>query len=772
MKREAEVYAAGIVQGVGFRPFVHRIATDHGLKGFVSNLGDVGVRISVEGEEAEIKGFIKDLETKAPPIASVEKIEVRWGSYKSRFRDFEILESSVERIISGSMLPSDIAICADCRDDIFNPKSRWFDYPFTVCSNCGPRFTATYELPYDRSRTNMSTFPLCDDCTREYKSQTDRRFHAQGICCKKCGPKMSLFALNGEQVFARDPVAQAMKLLDEGFVLAVKGLGGMHLATKTTEDKPIYELRRRKRRPNQPLALMSPDLEAIRTFAKINAFEETLLASWRRPIVILHKSSSYHLSDLIAPKLDTVGVMLPYSGIHLLMFKHTCEPALVMTSANRSGVPMVVDNESAFRELKGVADFLLLHNRKIANRCDDSVVRVLDGSPIFFRRSRGYVPTPVPVPVSAPEDLTVIAYGAELRNAAAILKGSKCYLTQYVGDCDNLETLDYLESAVDRLEKFLGVTSDQVVIACDLHPIYLSSRLAEVISQRRSSPLIRVQHHHAHITSLMAENGVKEPIVGIALDGVGYGPDGTIWGGELLDVSYQHFKRVAYLEPLPMPGSDLCTRNPVRMLVAGLTNLLSGDAIRELVPPHILKHLGVNDLQQLVIASRSPGVMLTSSAGRVLDAVAAALGICYKRTYEGEPAISLESVAARGDASNVKITLRTVKRSGHLVLETSRLLSDVLQKAKEHRREDVAAATQRALAFGLADIAIEACYRLGRRIVGISGGVAVNVEMVRQIRRQIEDHDLVLIQHRAVPPGDGGICLGQSVVALAQRCDL
>jgi len=772
MRKEAVIHVVGVVQGVGFRPFVHRIASYYGLKGSVSNLGDVGVRISVEGEESRIGGFLKDLKTKAPPVANVEKISVSWLPYKNRFSDFNIMRSSAERVTSGSMLPPDIAICPDCRDDVFNPGSRWSDYPFTVCSSCGPRFTATCKLPYDRSRTNMSDFHLCDECMKEYKDQSNRRFHAQGICCAKCGPKMALFAADGRPVSVRDPITEAMRLLDEGFIIAVKGLGGIHLATKTTEDESIRKLRQRKKRLHQPLALMSPSVDAVRSFAEVDNTEETQLTSWRRPIVVLHKSPGYHLSDLVSPGLDTVGVMLPYSGIHLIMFKRTQEPALVMTSANRSGIPMAVDNESALRDLKRIADFFLLHNRHIVNRCDDSVLRILGGKPTLIRRSRGYIPSPISVPLPNPENLAVIAYGAELRSAAAILKVDKCYPTQYIGDCDNLETLDYLESAVKRLAEYLNITSDQVVIACDLHPGYLSSRLARVISQRTSSPLIKVQHHHAHITSLMAENGVKEPVVGVAVDGVGYGLDGTIWGGEILESSYKSFKRMGYLEPLPMPGGDFCTQNPARMLVASLTRSMSDEAISKNTPSEALKHLGSQDLPSVLKASRSPNVTLTSSAGRVLDALSAALGICYKRTYEGEPAVALESVAAQGRSSEVEVLPRILKKNGSLILETSALLSDIIGELKKHRKEDLAAAAQRALAVGLAKMAVEVANSSGRRTIGISGGVAVNAEIVRQVQEIVLNAGFTFIQHTAVPPGDGCISLGQAATALAQYCDL
>ena len=769
MLRGATVRIRGVVQAVGFRPFIYRLAVRHNLKGYVANLEDATVEVFLEGEEKAIKNFLEKLPKEAPQVSQIESIDVSWGAPQG-YRSFEIRPSQFKRTSFGSMIPPDISICEECLRDMFRPGSRWYLYPFTCCAQCGPRFTSVWALPYDRQRTNMADFPLCDDCLREYNDPMDRRFHAQGICCSRCGPHMTLLDGSGEVLEVDEPIREAAKLLREGYIVAVKGIGGVHLAALAVDDEPVLELRRRKRRPYQPFALMSPDLEAVRGFAVVSPEEEKMLVSWRKPIVVLRKSSEYYLSEWVSPGLDTVGVMLPYTGIHVLLLKYCGEPALIMTSGNPSSLPMAVGNEEALRLLSGIADFFLLHNRRIINRCDDSVVRLVDGMPILYRRSRGFVPSPIEVPVKMDEDQLVLCLGAELRNVGAVLYRSKCFPTQYIGDTDNVETLDYLRDAVFRLKSFLGIKAEPTAVAHDLNPAYLTTRLAKELHEELGCGLVAVQHHHAHLASLMAEWGLPagEQVVGIVMDGVGYGADGDAWGGEVLVGGYEGFRRAGHLERQPMPGGDLCAVYPDRMLLAILLSR-GEEELKRLrgVLSRCVRHLPHGEAELRVIRAqlRSPS-LYTTSAGRFLDAVSALADVCHKRTYEGEPAIRLEAAASGGRPDALPAVSKIVEEGGVYVLKTGDLLYELACALELGcRRVDVCAAAQEALARGMAEIAVEVAHEQGVKAVGVSGGVFMNAYILRRTKQIVEGEGLRFLHHRLLPPGDGGLCVGQAAVA-------
>jgi len=774
VERQAVIYVTGIVQGVGFRPFVYRLATANNLKGFVTNCGDATVKILVEGTEGEINQFIEQLRQKVPPVSEVRSLKIIRGPAQGRFGVFKIKKS--ERKISSfeSIFPPDIAICDDCIADVLNPNDRRHNYAFTCCSQCGPRFIAVDELPYDRIRTNMAQFPMCNDCKKEYLNQSNRRFHAQGICCPHCGPKMSLHDRDGKTVLVSDPIKEAAKLVDEGFILAIKGIGGFHLSTKTTEDGPILTLRKRKFRPTQPFAIMSSDLKTIKTYAYISKEEEQFLTSWHKPIILLQKSQKYYLSEFVSPGLGTIGVMLPYTGINSLLLMNSKEPALIMTSGNPSGLPMSITNKHALKKLRDVADYFLLHNRKIINRCDDSVFRVIDGIPAFVRRSRGYVPIPVSIPVSNEKQLTVTAFGAELRNTGAILYQNNCFLTQYIGDITNLETLNYLLRALHDIRRLFKITNDADVITCDAHPQYMTSRLAQEIAQSKHIKLVKVQHHHAHLAAVMAENSISPDtsVVGIAMDGVGYGPDGNVWGGEVMKASYSGYERLGHLRYQPMPGGDLCAIYPLRMLIAILSTVMTKCDIYNITSRHIAHGLphGMKEFDVISRQLKSPGIF-TSSSGRFLDSIAALTGTCYKRTYEGEPAMRVEAVAAQGDPEKLLLIPKIEHHQGVYSLDTSDLVQKLADFAKNGQKTaDICAGAQKAVAQGLADMAILAANDLGLDSIAFSGGTAVNDYIFHVIKKRVEIHNLHLIFHHTVPPGDGGISLGQSVVAL--HCDV
>jgi len=765
---EAELQITGRVQGIGFRPFIFRKAVKDGLTGYIINLGDAGVEVVVEGRRGSIEAFIRDVRGDAPPVSEIEGLHIVYRPYRSRFEEFRIDRSRDRGRVASGIFPPDIGICDDCIRDMEDPNSRWFEYPFTACAWCGPRFTASRSLPYDRERTHMDAFPMCRYCEAEYRDPMDRRFDAQGITCPLCGPRMALYDASGSEIRVEDVFEAAAELLRLGHVVAIKGIGGVHLAALATDDGVVRELRRRKNRPYQPFALMSPNLEAVRSFALPEADEEAILTSWHKPIVLLKKRHNAILSDLIAPGLDRVGVMLPYTGIQLMLFKRLSAPALIMTSGNRPGLPMAITNEAARRDLQGIADYFLLHNREIVNRCDDSVLRMIRGHRAFIRRSRGYVPEPIKVPLKTGLSLAV---GAELRNAAALTLNGKCFLTQYLGDITNLEALDFEKDAFAELKNLLNITRNPDVIGCDLHPGYMTSHLAAEISQEADIPLVRSQHHHAHIVAIAAENEIPpdEPIIGIALDGAGYGVDGAIWGGEVIKSTYSNFERFGHIEYLPMPGGDLCTYYPLRMLVSALTKAVGDDEIRDITKNHIKNGLPHGDKERELILkqSRDERTLRTSSSGRFLDSIAALTGLCYHRHYEGEPAMRVEAAATNGDPLRIGIPPEIELDNGIYLLKTSDILYKLVKMANSVNISDITAFGQQYLASGMAEIALKACVENGIGTVALSGGVFLNGYITTELIDILSRQGLRVLYPDLVPPGDGGSAVGQSLIALA-----
>jgi hydrogenase maturation protein HypF len=761
----AEITVTGIVQGVGFRPFVFRLAKRFGLVGIVRNLGDAGVEIVVEGEKGAIEDFTLSLSSEQPPMAKIEDVKISWGHVSGEFSAFNVVESEKRGSGERSVLPPDLALCNDCLKEMLNPIDRRYLYPFITCVNCGPRFTIVEELPYDRPRTSMKDFPLCPDCLREYTDPADRRYHAEPTCCPVCGPKLELFDANGERISSHNLTLEVARLLDNGNVIAIKGIGGTHLAAKTTDEEVLTRLRRTFNRPQQPFAIMSKDLETVRTFADVDEVEVGLLTSYRRPIVVLSKSSNYLLSELVSPGLDSVGVMLPYSGIHHLILGYGKDPAYVMTSANVPGMPMLIDNAEAIAKLQGSVDYFLLHNRKIVNRCDDSVVKVIDGKTTFLRRSRGRVPEPLKL--SFKSGASVLALGAELNATVALLVNNRCFISQYVGDTTKFETLSYLQEVAQQMLHMLNL--DQVdIVAHDLHPSYATTRIAPHLADRLGAKTISVQHHHAHLSKLLAEHGLEE-FVGIVADGIGYGTDGTAWGGEIMVTDMGSFERVGGLIKQPMPSGDLATQFPARMVAGILWGALDPYEIEQILKELCLNGFRYGDREIGVVLRQlehNLNVFWTSSCGRVLDAVACLLGICCERTYEGEPAIKLEAVAGGSDSDRLRLETTIKSVDGLRVLDTSNLLVDIIDAIRKNvPRKQIAAAAQRALAEGLAEIAIDVASAKDINIVGGSGGVFYNRAITATVRKSIEEAGLKFIQHELLPPGDGGISVGQAVVA-------
>jgi hydrogenase maturation protein HypF len=750
---KALITISGRVQGVGFRPFIYRLASKKGLRGYVRNRNGV-VEVLIEGNEKQFSSFLEDLKKENPPSAIIQYIKVEYLSGKEECKDFKIELSPLEKAFSGSIAPADLSICDECIVELMDPKNRRFNYFFITCTNCGPRFTIITDLPYDRVNTTMKKFIICEKCEKEYKDPLDRRFHAQTIACCKCGPKAYLTEGNGEILDFENPIVEAGKLIEEGFILAVKGNGGFHIATSTLNSKPIIKLRKVKHRSQKPFAIMAKNIEAAASFAEISPKEAELLKSPAKPIVLLKKSENYYLAEEVSPGLDTVGVMLPYTGLHLMLFKEAKEPAFVMTSANPPNQPIATTNQEAIEKFREVVDYYLFHDRDIAQRCDDSVVKVVDGELSFIRRSKGYAPEPIKI---KEVKNCVLGVGAELNVTSCIILKDKAFLSQHIGDVENLETLNFLEEATRHLIKL--TKSEVDCIACDLHPTFNTTRLALRLSEEINVPVFQIQHHHAHIAKLMAEYSIDE-IIGIACDGFGYGVDGSAWGGEILYCFGKEFKRLGYLEKYLMIGGDLATKYPLRMVAAILKD---EDGFEEwfLSKADYFPH-GRIEAEIILENARKTRFPETSSCGRLLDAVSAVLGVCYERTYEGEPAMKLEATAKNG--KNILNTPLSFKGS---VIETKNLLKEIfnLIDGKKENIKNLAYSAQEHIAKSLVEYAVAEAEKLGVKFIGFSGGVAANEHITRTIRKIVEENNLRFVYPRKAPCGDGGVSLGQAYIA-------
>ncbi len=750
-----KINVTGIVQGVGFRPFVYRIAVGNGLAGYVLNRGDAGVEILAEGTAQAIQAFLYELQAKKPPLAQIHNIATTELTGKNEHARFTIHKSSEETTLSGSVIPPDVAICDECLAELRDPNDPRYEYFFITCTNCGPRFTIIERLPYDRENTTMHEFPMCSFCQKEYNDPLNRRFHAQTVACPECGPQAYLTASDGKPLPHSAPVREAGRLLSEGAILAVKGYGGFHVAASAVNDKPLLALRKSKHRRAKPFAVMARSLEAAEAFAEVTEKEKELLTSYARPIVLLNKNSHFNLSPLVAPGLHNIGVMLPYTGLHYMLFDGVDDAAFVMTSANPPNQPIVKDNDEALQALGGTVDYFLFHNRKIAYRCDDSVTRVHGDHKAFIRRSRGYAPAPVMLKENAKR--CVVGLGGELNNTACVLQANHAFLSQHIGDVENLETKTFLQQATSHLIRLTNSHVDAV--ACDLHPKFTTTALAQELAEAYGWQLIQVQHHHAHIAALMMEHAVNE-IIGVACDGYGYGVGGGAWGGEIFlgTRTSADFKRLAHLEPQPLIGGDAATRYPLRMAAAILNKKVD-------VAPWLLQnagHLPHGETEAILLLhqlKQGNGAVETTSCGRVLDAVAAVLGVCYERTYEGEPAMKLESAATAGaDVLKLKPIV-----NGN-VLDTTQLLLGIFENRGRLRTADLAYSAHAYLAEGLASLAVEKAAENGVSVVGFSGGAACNALLASLMRARVEAAGLRFLVHEAVPAGDGGVSFGQAVV--------
>jgi hydrogenase maturation protein HypF len=750
----------GVVQGVGFRPFVYRLAQEHSLVGWVRNTSG-NVEIEVEGKEESIDGFLAKLKTKAPPMASIEEIATVPLPLKG-YTSFEIRKSHAEEG-KYQLVSPDIATCQACQKEIFSPSDRRYHYPLTNCTNCGPRFTIIEDIPYDRPRTTMRRFKMCPECQREYDDPLDRRFHAQPNACPKCGPSLELVDSQGSPIKGSDIIQTAGELLKEGKILAIKGLGGFHLACDATNAEAVKVLRDRKRRPSKPLAVMMTSLEEIKQHCFVSPEEERLLLSPQCPIVLLRWKRKSSVSHEVAPRIKYLGVMLPYTPLHHLLLREVNLP-LVMTSGNLSEEPIARDNDEALRRLGNIADYFLLHNRDIYAKYDDSVYIVEQGTPQAIRRARGYAPYPIPLPFKARQ---VLACGAEEKNTFCLTKDQHAFLSQHIGDMENEETLEHFENTIELYKRLFRIQPE--IIAYDLHPEYLSTKYALELKAQGEQGLrfVPVQHHHAHLVSCLVENNIQQPAIGVAFDGTGYGADGTIWGGEFLVADWKRFERAGHLEYVPLPGGAAAINRPYRMALGYLYTLLGQDVSLDDLP--ILSQLDPQELalikRQLERRLNSP---LTSSAGRLFDAVSALAGVRGTVDYEAQAAIELEMLApdevAKLDSDLYPFSI--VQEQECKVVKLGGLVSAVAEEVK--RRVPVPLISAR-FHKTTSQIIVQMCQLIAQEtsitLVALSGGVFQNRLLSRLTSESLQEKGFQVLTHRLVPCNDGGISLGQAVIA-------
>ncbi len=779
----ARIHITGIVQGVGFRPFVYNLATRLELTGWVKNTS-AGVEIEVDGKKDILDMFIQKLRDEAPTLSRIDEFSASFRPANG-FSSFDIRHSES---VDGAFQPisPDVSICPDCLRELFDPSDRRYHYPFINCTNCGPRFTIIKDIPYDRPKTTMAGFPLCPDCEREYTDPTNRRFHAQPVACAVCGPKVWIEMQNAEggmQTDEIDAIVKTQGLLAEGKIIAIKGLGGFHLACDATNAQAVTELRTRKLRVDKPFALMMPDIETIEQHCFVSDAEHELLQSTARPIVLLKKRPESTIVVEVSPKQDWLGVMLPYTPLHYLLFddgqwttdhkpssivSHSWS-ALVMTSGNLSEEPIATDNDEARKRLSKLADAFLMHDRDIHIRCDDSVVRVFDDRPqttddepssvvhrpssIYpLRRSRGYSPFPVKLPFDVPQ---LLAAGSELKNTFCITNGNYAFLSHHIGDMENYETLKSFEQGVEHFERLFRVKPE--ALAHDMHPNYLATRYALERAQRENLPTIEVQHHHAHIAACMAEHGLNEPVIGVSFDGTGYGEDGAIWGGEFLVGDYKSYQRAAHLEYFPLPGGDAAIRKPARTALALLWSLgLEWDERLDSVAEFNAEDLVVLNAQ----LERRINTPMTSSMGRLFDAAAALAGVRQKVNYEGQAAIEFEALADPAEAGMYAFGVESGLVGVRGVVEA--LVKDT---AAGISIQKISACFHNGLAESVRETVGKISHETGLGSVILSGGVWQNITLLRRTLALLRKDGFKVYIHREAPTNDGGLSLGQAAIA-------
>ena len=757
-RQRAAISVRGVVQGVGFRPFVYRLAAAHHLSGWVRNTSGK-VEIEVEGSKIAIRDFLEKLPKQAPPMSRIEDIRTTYLSPQG-YTDFRI-QKSVSQANQYQLVSPDIATCAECREEIFDPANRRFHYAFTNCTNCGPRFTIIDDIPYDRPNTTMWDFKMCSRCQQEYDDPLNRRFHAQPNACPECGPQLALTDSNGKPVKCADVIRKATGLLQDGKILAVRGLGGFQLACDATHPAAVNLLRARKNRPAKPFAVMAATIEDIILHCRVSRTEAELLSSPQAPIVLLRWNSKFSdIASIVAPDSKYLGMMLPYTPLHHLLLREAGRP-LVMTSANLSEEPIAKDNDEAFLRLRDIADYFLIHNRGIYARYDDSVFMVAENKPVALRRARGYAPYPIHLPFQSKQ---ILACGAELKNTFCLTRDDHAFVSQHIGDMENEETLEHFEHTVELYKKLFRIEPE--IVACDLHPEYLPGKYAARIAAEQGLPLVPVQHHHAHIVSCMAENGVETPTIGVAFDGVGYGTDGAIWGGEFLVADWHGFRRAGHFEYVPMPGGAAAINKPYRMALGYLYSLLGADFSLDGLPLEKINPVETAIIKQQI--RQRINCPLTSSAGRLFDAVAALAGLRHEVSYEAEAAVALEMRAPdRFTRTGIKTYPYSFEeQNGVTVVKLGELFAGVVDDV---RNKLPVSAISLKLHQTVAQITVAMCRKIsqqtGIKLVALSGGVFQNRLLLKLTSDGLQQSGFQVLTHHLVPCNDGGLSLGQAVVA-------
>jgi hydrogenase maturation protein HypF len=765
-----KIRLVGIVQGVGFRPFVYRLATRLGLRGYVVNRGGAEVEIFVEGDDDKINRFMMLLEREKPPPALFEEIFIERSS-PLNLRDFRILKSVYDRS-RRSMIPPDVAICEECTREIKDPSSRFYRYYWNSCAWCGPRFSMIYRTPYDRENTSMRKYLLCEKCRHDYEDPDNiRRFHAEGISCPICGVRTYLYDNRGRKIDLREDLVDFIsKEILKGSIVAIKGVGGYHIAALASRDDVVLELRRRKKRPQKPFALMAKDLDVVKRLVYLNEKAEKILRSPQRPILILPKRDDAPVSEYVAPELSSLGIMLPYTGFQILLLDKIPDGFLIMTSGNIHGRPMCIDLDCVLRELSEIVDYIVEHDREIVHRVDDSVIRFTDEESVFLRRSRGYAPMWIKTSFDIGE---YVAVGAELQVAGAVSFENKIIPTQFIGDLDDPGNLQDLERELRWFIEIYDIKPRAIVM--DMHPLYHNRDVAKKLAEIYETRLVEAQHHHAHITSLMIEEGYEpdEMSIGVAIDGTGYGVNGEIWGGEILLSRYDRFVRLGSLRPFNLPGGDSSAEYPVKSLIGMmvLRRYSLEEVIKILKTRDLVKTLPYKEEEAEItywLSYKKKGVE-TSSLGRTLDGISALLGVCSIRTYEGEPPIKLESLADRGVyLRNIDLEIPLLYQDDRLMIDASYVIEYLINNfSKNIDTKDLAATILYSIgrAFGEAVIKTVRGYRISRNEILVSGGAAVNTHIIRGIREIARENDLLVKINRKIPPGDGGISVGQIAIA-------
>ncbi len=755
MLKRARASISGIVQGVGFRPFVYRLAREGRLTGFVTNT-PAGVDLEVQGQAEAIDRFFLRLGSEAPPLARIVGMDrVDIGPMEE---DGFVIQASRSQASRQALISPDTCVCPDCLREMRDPVDRRFRYPFINCTNCGPRYTIIKDVPYDRPFTTMAKFTMCDACRKEYEDPADRRFHAQPNACRDCGPRLSFHDHAGKLLETDDPIAAAAEALGQGKIVAIKGLGGFHLAVDATDNDAVTRLRQRKRREEKPLAVMSASIEKIRGYADLDDEDVRALASPQRPILIVPKRENQQLmAELVAPRSSNLGVMLPYTPLHFLLLDHPFT-ALVMTSGNLSEEPICIDNADAFARLGDVADFFLTHDRDIYLRSDDSLARRVAGKVRIIRRSRGYVP--VPVFLNRPT-LPTLALGGELKNTVCLTKGNRAFVSQHVGDLENLETLNFFELTIRHLSGILDIEPE--LLAYDLHPRYLSTQYA--LEHKAEYPRSAgVQHHHAHVVSLMAEHGLEGEVIGLAMDGSGYGTDGTVWGGEILRTRASSFERLGHFALAPLPGGEKAVKEPARMAVSYLHQTYGRDFLH--MGFGVVERMGPEKAELLTqMMEKKINSPLTSSCGRLFEGVSALIGIRDRNAYEGQAAIELEALSDNPDAAGHYPWLARREQNGPYLIHPQPIITGVADDLKQGVSPAVIGARFHATIMACwEELCLAVREETGLNRVALSGGVFQNALLAEGLPKRLKRHGFEVFQHEQTPTNDACVSLGQAAV--------